>query len=48
MFAKATQDESVLLYFLLCTGAREQEAQYVCWSDVDLEESEGCISAVKD
>jgi integrase/recombinase XerD len=37
MFSHATQDESDLLHFLLCTGAREQEAQYVCWSDVDLE-----------
>jgi integrase len=27
----------ILLHFLLCTGAREQDAQYVCWSDVDLE-----------
>ena len=37
MFRHATQDESDLLHFLLCTGAREQEAQYACWSDVDLE-----------
>jgi len=37
MFSHATQDESDLLHFLLCTGAREQEAQYACWSDVDLE-----------
>jgi integrase/recombinase XerD len=37
MFGDATADESDLLHFLLCTGAREQEAQYVCWSDVDLE-----------
>jgi integrase/recombinase XerD len=38
MFGRATQDESDLLHFLLCTGAREQEAQFVCWSDVDLEQ----------
>jgi integrase len=37
MFGHATPDESDLLHFLLCTGAWEQEAQYVCWSDVDLE-----------
>jgi integrase len=37
MFEHATPDESDLLHFLLCTGAREQEAQFVCWSDVDLE-----------
>jgi integrase/recombinase XerD len=37
MFGHATADESDLLHFLLCTGAREQEAQFVCWSDVDLE-----------
>jgi integrase/recombinase XerD len=37
MFDHATQDESDLLRFLLCTGVREQEAQFVHWSDVDLE-----------
>jgi integrase/recombinase XerD len=37
LFGHATADESDLLHFLLCTGAREQEAQFVCWSDVDLE-----------
>jgi integrase/recombinase XerD len=36
MFGHATQDESDLLHWLLCTGTQEQEAQYVCWSDVDL------------
>ena len=38
IFDAATQDESDLLHFLLCTGAREQEAQFVCWTDVDLEQ----------
>src|ERR1700749_2711824 len=37
MFENATQDESDLLHFFLCTGAREQEVQFVCWADVDLE-----------
>jgi integrase/recombinase XerD len=37
LFGHATADESDLLHFLLCTGAREQEAQFVCWSDIDLE-----------
>jgi integrase/recombinase XerD len=37
LFGHATADQSNLLHFLLCTGAREQEAQFVCWSDVDLE-----------
>ncbi|RZU40028.1 tyrosine-type recombinase/integrase [Edaphobacter modestus] len=37
LFAEATQDEADLLHFFLCTGAREQEAQFVCWTDVDLE-----------
>jgi integrase len=37
IFDHATIDESDLLHSLLCTGAREQEAQFVCWSDVDLE-----------
>jgi integrase/recombinase XerD len=38
IFAHATQDEADLLHFFLCTGAREQEAQFVCWTDVDLEQ----------
>ncbi len=37
MFSHATQDESDLLHFLLCTGTREQEAQHACWQDVDLD-----------
>jgi integrase len=37
MFGQVTQDESDLLHFLLCTGAREQEARFACWADVDLE-----------
>jgi integrase len=37
LFGRATADQSDLLHFLLCTGTREQEAQFVCWSDVDLE-----------
>lgn len=37
LFAEATQDEVDLLHFFLCTGAREQEVQFVCWTDVDLE-----------
>jgi integrase/recombinase XerD len=36
MFAHANKHEADLLHFLLCTGAREQEAQYACWTDVDL------------
>ena len=36
MFAAANLEESDLLHFLLCTGSREQEAQYACWSDLDL------------
>lgn len=35
MFSHASEDETDLLYFLLTTGAREQEASYACWSDVD-------------
>lgn len=37
MLGHASEDESDLLHFFLCTGAREQEVQFVCWSDVDLE-----------
>lgn len=36
LFNAATEDERDLLTFLLCTGTREQEVQYACWSDVDL------------
>jgi integrase/recombinase XerD len=36
LFGHADQDESDLLHFLLCTGVREQEVQYACWSDVNL------------
>jgi integrase len=36
MFDVATVDEADLLHFLLCTGTREQEAQFACWPDVDL------------
>lgn len=35
LFAHANQDESDLFLFLLGTGARDQEAQHACWSDVD-------------
>jgi integrase/recombinase XerD len=37
MMEHATIDEADLLTFFLCTGVREQEAQYACWTDVDLE-----------
>jgi integrase/recombinase XerD len=37
MFAIADTEEFDRLSFLLCTGTREQEAQYACWSDVDLD-----------
>jgi integrase/recombinase XerD len=37
LFADADQNEKDLLHFFLCTGVREQEAQYICWSDVDLD-----------
>lgn len=37
LFVEATQDEADLLHFFLCTGAREQEAKFVCWTDVDLQ-----------
>jgi integrase len=36
MFEQATIDEADLLHFLLCTGTREGEMQFACWSDVDL------------
>jgi len=37
LFAHSTQDDADLLHFFLCTGAREQEVEYVCWPDVDLD-----------
>ncbi|MGI4828271.1 MAG: tyrosine-type recombinase/integrase [Janthinobacterium lividum] len=36
LFQCSAPDESDLLNFLLCTGAREREARFACWSDVDL------------
>jgi integrase len=33
--AVANQDETDLIQFLLCTGVREQEAEYATWRDVD-------------
>lgn len=36
MFDAATEDEADLLYFLLCTGAREGDASCACWTDLDL------------
>jgi integrase/recombinase XerD len=36
MFDQATTDEADLLHFLLCTGTREGEMRFACWSDVDL------------
>ena len=36
MFEAATEDEADLLYFLLCTGAREGDASFACWTDLDL------------
>jgi integrase/recombinase XerD len=36
MFGHATVDEADLLQFFLCTGAREQEAEFLCWPDLDL------------
>jgi integrase/recombinase XerD len=48
MFGHATEEESDLLRFLLCTGVREQEAQFVCWSDVDLEARTHTITEHRD
>lgn len=36
MLDHATVDEADLLHFLLGTGARDQEARFACWSDLDL------------
>ena len=36
LFEAADEDEADLLYFLLCTGAREQEASFAHWTDLDL------------
>jgi hypothetical protein len=33
-----------LLLFLLCTGAQEQEAQFVYWTDVDLEQKTNTVT----
>ena len=36
MFDAAGEDEADLLYFLLCTGARDGDASFACWTDLDL------------
>ncbi|MDR3726050.1 MAG: integrase core domain-containing protein [Terracidiphilus sp.] len=36
--AVVNQDETELIQFILCTGVREQEAEYATWRDVDFEE----------
>jgi integrase/recombinase XerD len=36
MFDAASEDEADLLYFLLCTGARDGDASFACWTDLDL------------
>jgi len=37
LFSVADLEESDRLYFILCTGTRDQEAQYACWSDINLD-----------
>jgi integrase/recombinase XerD len=36
LLGEANQEEADLLHFMLCTGLREQEVQFACWSDLDL------------
>jgi len=48
LFSKATPDEADLLHFLLCTGAREQEVKFACWSDVDLVAKEYTVTEHRD
>jgi integrase len=35
MFNATSDDEADLLYFLLCTGARDGDASFACWTDLD-------------
>jgi hypothetical protein len=35
LLSKATEDEKDLIWFLLCTGFRDNEAAHTYWSDVD-------------
>ena len=48
MLAVADEDESDLLYFFLCTGTREKEAQFACWTDVDLTEKTYTVTEHRD
>lgn len=48
MFDVASEDEADFLFFLLCTGAREQEAQYCCWTDIDLENKTYTVTEHRD
>jgi integrase len=38
LFAAADSEQQLLFSFFLATGAREQEAMYATWSDVDLQD----------
>jgi len=44
LFAAATQEETELFQFFLCTGMREQEVMYATWHDVDFNRQTAKIS----
>jgi len=45
MFKHATEDEAIFLKFMLGSGFRDQEAQHVCWRDLDFRQSHVRVTA---
>ncbi|MGB0012927.1 MAG: tyrosine-type recombinase/integrase [Candidatus Sulfotelmatobacter sp.] len=45
MFKHATEDEAIFLKFMLGSGFRDQEAQHVCWRDLDFRRSHVRVTA---
>ncbi len=45
MFKHATEAEAIFLKFMLGSGFRDQEAQHVCWRDLDFRHSQVRVTA---
>ncbi|HEV2468574.1 MAG TPA: tyrosine-type recombinase/integrase [Candidatus Sulfotelmatobacter sp.] len=45
MFKHATEEEAIFLKFMLGSGFRDQEAQHVCWRDLDFRHSQVRVTA---
>lgn len=45
MLKEATEEESILLKFLLASGFRDQEVRHLCWRDIDFHNSHVRVTA---